>query len=147
MTGVAPPRKEQALAAYRRHQVQTASPGQLIVIMYDACIGHCKAAQDAIEAGDRGSASSHLTKARGILAELMSSLDIDAGGEISGRLLRLYEYMYRQLVLASARKDAGLVAEVQALLGGLRGAWAEAAAQHPATVAGASASEQSGPTA
>ena len=117
----------QAISVYRRQQVETASPGQLVVMLYDACIGHCKAAQDAIAAADRDRAARHLLKAQDIIAELMSALNVGAGGELAVRLLSLYEYMYRRLVHANVRKDAEAAREVERLLAELRGAWAEAA--------------------
>lgn len=119
---------QEAISAYRRHQVQTASPGQLVVMLYDACIGHCKAAQEAIAAADRDRAARHLLKAQDIVAELMSALNVGAGGDFARRLLSLYEYMYRRLVHANVRKDAEAAREVEGLLAGLREAWAEAAA-------------------
>ena len=135
-----------AISTYRRQQVETASPGQLVVMLYDACISHCKAAQEAIAAADRDRAARHLLKAQDIIAELMSALNVGAGGELAVRLLSLYEYMYRRLVHANVRKDAEAAREVERLLTELRGAWAAAAA-NPVAAAGAASGGKVSPVA
>lgn len=120
-----------SIEVYRRQQVETASPGQLIVMLYDAAIRNCRAAREAIRQQDREKAARHLLKAQDIVAELMSSLNVAAAGEVGPPLLRLYEYMYRRLVEANIRKDRDAVREVESLLAGLREAWAEALAGQP----------------
>lgn len=122
----------QALSAYRKQQVETATPGQLVVMLYDAAIRNCQAAQAAIQDQDRDRAARHLLKAQDIVSELMSSLNVEAGGELGVKLLRLYEYMYRRLVFANVRKDASAAKEVEGLLCDLRDAWARAAQASPA---------------
>jgi flagellin-specific chaperone FliS len=69
--------KQEGIDAYRVNQVTGASPGQMILLLYDHVI-RCLKAQDMHRAS------------KGIV-ELMSSLDVDYQ-EISGRLFSLYEY-------------------------------------------------------
>ena len=122
---------QQAQAAYRRHQVETATPGQLIVLLYDGAIRHCKAAQTAIEQKALADASQHLLKAQDIVVELMASLNLEAGGELATRLLQLYDYIHRRLVQANVRKDTEAIVEAVHLLSGLREAWAQVATASP----------------
>ena len=129
---------EQAILTYRKQQVETASPGQLILLLYDAAIRHCRSAQSAILQNDRDGAARHLLKAQDIVSELMASLNLEAGGELGARLLRLYEYMYRRLVVANVRKDRAAAREVEELLAGLREAWAQVATASPPAAAGRS---------
>ena len=117
--------------AYLKHQVATASPGQLVVMLYDAAIRHCKAAQEAIAQQERDAAARSLLKAQDIVSELISSLNVEAGRELGSALLRLYEYMYRRLVQANVRKDASAAREVERLLTDLRDAWSQVASSHP----------------
>ena len=138
--------EQQALSAYRRQRVETASPAQLIVMLYDACVGQCKAAQEAIAAGDRDRASRHLLKAQDIVAELIGALNAEAGGDLAVRLLSLYDYMYRRLVHANVHKDAAAAGEVARLLAGLREAWARVAST-PLAASGASIPANSKPLA
>ncbi len=134
----------QAQAAYRRHQVETATPGQLIVMLYDGAIRHCKAAEAALEQKALADASQHLLKAQDIVTELMASLNMEAGGELSTRLLQLYDFIHRQLVQANVRKDPKAVQDAVHLLSGLREAWAQVATASPV---GVTRSPQAGPLA
>lgn len=135
--------EHQFIGAYRRQQVETASQGQLIVMLYDAGLRNCRVAQDHLSRGERDQAARHLLRAQDIIAELMASLNLEAGGEIGVRLLRLYEYMYRRLVEANVRKDPTPAKEVEGLLAGLRDAWARVATASPSPTATSTA----GPTA
>ena len=137
---------QQAISAYRRQRVETASPGQLIVMLYDGCIRHCKAAREALAAADRERAVRHLLKAQDIVTELMSSLNVEVGGDLALRLLSLYEYMHRRLVHANVHKDADAVREVEGLLAGLRDAWAQVAAS-PIPTSARSATAHANPVA
>ena len=88
--------------------VSTASPHQLIVMLYD---GALMALSKAIEIIDNG---------------LRASLDMKAGdGEMSARLDALYEYMCDRLLHANLRADPAPVKEVMGLLGSLREAWVQ----------------------
>lgn len=126
---------QQVADAYRRQQVETATPAQLVAMLYDAAIRNCRLAQQAIEEQDRDRAARHLLKAQDIVAELMASLDVQAGQALGVGLLRLYEYMYRRLVQANVRKDAAAAREVEGLLGQLQEAWVEAMAKSSGALA------------
>ncbi len=115
----------QLLDAYRRQQIETASPVQLIVMLYDGAIRHCKGAELAIEQQDREQARHHLLKAQDIVAELLASLDMEKGGELAGSLAQLYGYIHGRLVEANVQQDPQAVREAGRLLSGLRDAWAQ----------------------
>jgi flagellin-specific chaperone FliS len=68
---------QKGIDVYRTNQVMGASPGQLILLLYDHVI-RCLKKEDM-----RGASKG--------LVELMSSLDLDYQ-EVSGRLFSLYEY-------------------------------------------------------
>src|SRR2546423_7811272 len=68
---------------YQRAQVETASPVRLIILLYDGAIRFCMTGLDAMRRGDLESQHTHLLKAQRILAELMGSLDREAGGEVA----------------------------------------------------------------
>ncbi|MFI5336189.1 MAG: flagellar export chaperone FliS [Opitutales bacterium] len=116
--------------AYRSNSVMTASPGQLVLMMYD---GALKALGQAREAFNRPPddfrrieiINGHLIKAQHIIYELQDTLNLEAGGEFAATLQRLYDYYNRRLNEANLRKQVEPVLEVERLLGELRGAWAE----------------------
>lgn len=115
---------------YRSNAVLTASPGQLVLMLYD---GALKAMNIAIEAFNlpeenprRIETINHqLQKAQNIIAELQNGLNLEKGGEFAQTLNRLYDYHHRRLFEANVRKQPEVVVEVEGLLRSLRDAWAE----------------------
>lgn len=116
----------QAYTSYLATRVETATPGQLVLLLYDGGLRRLHQAQAALEQGDFETGHRHLLRVQDILTELIVALDTDSGGEIAANLHRLYDYMYRTLVQANLDRDVSRVREVAGLLSDLRGAWAQA---------------------
>jgi flagellar protein FliS len=114
--------------AYRRVQAETASPAQLVLLLYDGLLKRLQTALQGLEGHDYEQANGSLQHAQDILLELAASLDMEAG-EIAERLAQLYEYQHHLLLQANVRKDPAPVREVVTLASRLRDAWAHAAAQ------------------
>ncbi len=110
---------------YQRMQVDTASPVKLVVMLYDGAIRFLRQGQDAMQRGDREKQNHFLIRAQNIISELASSLDLEAGGEIAGNLMALYQFMHEQLVLANIEDDVQKVQKVREMLESLREAWAQ----------------------
>ena len=115
--------------AYQAQSVLTASPGQLILMLYDGALkflGHAKDALESTEEGPRRfeRINTNLIKAQDIIAELKASLNMEAG-EYATNLDRLYDYYLRRLFEANMKKDVKRVIEVEALLRQLRDGWSE----------------------
>jgi len=121
---------KRAYARYRQATVETASPGKLVIMLYDGAIRFAGEAVDHIEAGRPKEAHFAIVRTEDIIGELMSSLDMDQGGQIAKNLLALYEFMYVRLVEANIHKDAQRVGEVVSLLSDLREAWVQAVEIH-----------------
>ena len=117
------------LRSYKETQIKTATPGKLILMMYDGAIKNLnQALQDMDDEHRRyDSISNSLIKAQDIIAELMISLDFERGGEIAKNLFGLYVFMKRRLLDGNLKKDKAPLEEVRTLLMELRGAWAEVA--------------------
>ncbi len=136
--------QQRAQEQYLRMQAETASPGQLVVMLYQGCLRFIGRARAGLAERDWDTARVNFLKAQDILAELLGSLNLEVG-EISINLFRLYEYMYRRLIEANIGRDDAPAAEVERLLRTLLPAWEEAARQQPAAAAAASvAMPQSG---
>ena len=114
-------------AAYNEQAVLSASPGQLVTMLYDRLLLDLARAEQAQVVADWAGASEQLLHAQAIIAELSSSLKIDVwdGGE---GLLALYTYTSTGLVTANVHHDVALTREVIGLLEPLRQAWHDAAA-------------------
>jgi flagellar protein FliS len=120
---------------YRQTQANTATPGELILMLYRGAARFLASAIEAIEAKDVQRAHTNLVKAQAIVTELLQSLDADRGGEMARQLTSIYEYMNTRLVEANLHKDAEPAREVQMLLRELLPAWEEAVRQTSATPA------------
>jgi flagellar protein FliS len=115
--------------AYQSQSVLTASPGQLILMLYDGALRFLQHARDALESPEETPKrieriNTNLIKAQDIIAELQSCLNMDAG-EYSKNLDRLYDYYLRRLFEANLKKKVAPVIEVEGLVRQLRDGWAE----------------------
>lgn len=120
---------------YLETAVETASPARLIVMLYDGAIRFINEAIYAMQQRDYETQNTRLQRAQKILAELISSLDFDKGGEIAENLFRLYTYMYNQLVEANINDDAARLEHVVGLMSEIREAWDTVAAESETQVA------------
>jgi len=120
---------------YKEVAVKTASPLQLIVMLYDAAICSAREARQQIERKDIAGRSRSINKCITIITELQSCLNLKAGGEIASSLNRLYDYMKRRIFKASVDQSCEPLIEVEALLDNLRSAWVELVNQTPAASA------------
>jgi len=111
-------------ATYKAQGVLTAAPGELTLMLYNACLRFMKQGVVAIDARDIEDANTALTRAQDVLCELMSSLDFTYA--VAENLLSLYEYFYRILVEANLRKDARGVISCIEMMTELRDTWVEA---------------------
>ena len=115
---------------YRQNQVLTATPQQLVLMLYDRALRDLRLTLEAIEQKDVSEANKLLQHVEDILGELLLSLDIDlpasAGGSIAVDLGRLYDYYILRCREANMAKDQGIVQELIKHIGDLRETWAEA---------------------
>ena len=116
-----------AYAQYRTQAVTTASPAQLVAMLYQGALTAITVAEQALAAddGDRELAHRELVRAQAIVTELTVSLDHEQGGEIARSLASLYEFCSERLLRANVSKDAGLLPGVRRTLAGLAEAWNE----------------------
>lgn len=119
-----------AVNAYAQVGVETgamsASPHQLITMLYDGARAAIARAKFHMAAGDVAAKGNAISKSIDIIDNgLRAVLDHSAGGDIAADLEQLYDYMSRQLMLANLRNDTGLLDQVDGLLENLAGAWAQ----------------------
>jgi flagellar protein FliS len=121
------------LRQYTSHAAQTATPGQLVVMLYDGFLRFCAQGRAAFDAGDVGTSGSRFTRAQDIVTELRVTLDMTQG-EIATNLASLYEYVGEKLTAGRLRRDMAEIDEAVRVMSDLRGAWVQiAGTQRPAT--------------
>jgi flagellar protein FliS len=113
---------------YAADAIMSASPTRLLTMLYDRLLLDLNRAEEAHASSSWAVASTNLLHAQDIVAELQSSLKVDAwdGGD---RLMALYTYVAGALIQANIKRDTALIRESIALLEPLRQAWHEAAGQ------------------
>ena len=114
-----------SVQAYQRTQTETASPGELVVMMYKGAIKFLGSARQHLELRDLEATNRQLLRAQEIILELMISVDVTVG-PVGRNLFDLYEFMHRHLVQANIRKDGQMIGEVEQLLRELVPAWEQA---------------------
>ncbi|RPF54364.1 flagellar export chaperone FliS [Aquisalibacillus elongatus] len=108
---------------YQQNSVQTASPGELTLMLYNGCIKFIRHAKRYIEEDDVKNKNINIQKAQNIINELMVTLNPDY--EISKQMMPLYEYMSHQLVQANLKNDTEILEEVEGLVSEFRDTWKE----------------------
>lgn len=110
-------------SAYRANAVMTASPAQMIVMLYDGARRFLH--QASVAMGDRQPAMAHqkLTGAEEIVRHLRATLDHEQGGEISDRLQAIYTFCLRHMSEARFAQDPAKLTVVDRLLSQLRDSW------------------------
>ncbi|WP_342559377.1 flagellar export chaperone FliS [Metasolibacillus sp. FSL K6-0083] len=109
--------------AYKQNSVTTASPGELTLMLYNGCLKFLVKSKRAIEEKKFEEKNTNILKAQAIIAELMSTLNMDI--EISKQMLPLYEYMNRRLIEANTKNDLAILEEVEGLVTEFRDTWKE----------------------
>jgi flagellar protein FliS len=117
-----------AANAYHQTQVQTQSPVELVVLLYDGVIRFLDVASDGTKRKDWRAKREGMRRAMAMLAELQNTLNLNDGGEVAQSLDRLYTYINSRLLEANVKKDAGPIDEAIRLLKPVRDAWAQLAA-------------------
>ena len=110
-------------SAYLESRILSASPLDLVNILYEHAILEVEEARRHLAGGNVAARSRSISKAIAIIGELQSSLDHEAGGEIAANLTRLYHYMRQRLTTGNVQQSDAPLAEVGALLESLGEAW------------------------
>lgn len=113
-------------AAYRQGAVLAATPGELVVMLYDGARRFLRQASIAMRDGEIERAHNTLRRAELIVAHLDGVLDFEQG-PISEQLHSIYQFCLAHLNKARLSQDPTMVEEVSDLLGELREAWAQVA--------------------
>ncbi|MBP2071879.1 flagellar export chaperone FliS [Thermoanaerobacterium butyriciformans] len=109
---------------YKRNSIMTASPEELVMMLYNGIIRFVNEAKQAIDDKNIERAHNSITRAQDIVLELMSTLDMQY--DISKNLYSIYEYLSRRLIEANLKKDKVALDEVESLVSDLKDTWGKA---------------------
>jgi flagellar protein FliS len=115
--------------SYQSVAVATATPGQLVLMLFDGALRFMAAAENGFQCQDYATRNetihNNILKAQNILRELQCSLNLSVAGEFPQRMHALYEFMIGHLQEANLKKESFKIATVADLLRQIRDAWAQ----------------------
>ncbi|MET4001050.1 flagellar export chaperone FliS [Marinobacterium sp. MBR-109] len=115
--------------------VASATPHQLISMLFRGTLEALAKANGAIERKDIQLRTTQLNKACEIIVNLKGSLDLEKGGEVAENLDGLYDYMLRTLMEANRNNDVAKVKEVSGLIAEIAEGWSQIPAEEHNTTA------------
>lgn len=110
---------------YRQNQINSASPKDLVILLYEGCVKKIRLAELALEENRLDLVNEHLIKAQDIITELSNTLDMESGGEIAENLDALYDYLLNELYKANIHKDVEKMEYVRNQMNELLESWKE----------------------
>ncbi len=120
---------QNAYAAYQKTNVNTASQGRLVVLLYEGAVKHLNAAislfdsENKLKPGNIEQFGIHLQKTQAIITELQVSLDMDKGGDIARNLMSLYLYFNADIMDATIKQDKTKLEFVLKMVNELAESW------------------------
>lgn len=110
-------------AAYANSKIMTASPAELILMLYDGAIKFCNLAVAAVENNEIEKAHINIMKVERIVEEFQMSLDHKY--PVAKDFDNVYRYLIQRLQEANLKKDVEILQEVLKHLRTMRETWKE----------------------
>ena len=105
---------------YQANNITTATPEKLMIMLFDGAIQFLQKAKTAIEEKNIKDRTTNIAAARNIVRELMRTIDLENGNDVSKSLFVLYNRMATKLIKANVTKNATLINEVLEDLSNIR---------------------------
>ncbi|CAG9621441.1 flagellar export chaperone FliS [Sutcliffiella rhizosphaerae] len=107
--------------AYQQNSVNTATPGELTLMLYNGSLKFMKLAKKGIEENNIELKNTNLIKAQNIIQELMVTLDVSQ--DVGKSMMSLYDYMNRRLIEANLKNDQSIIEEIEIHMTEFRDTW------------------------
>lgn len=119
--------------SYQKVATTTATPGQLVLMLFDGAIRFLEQANSGFQLEDPGefnlAINNNIHRAQAIVDELNGSLDLEKGGELADKLRGIYNYIDRRLDESNRQKNPEGIRDSLERLSVLRNAWSEMLSQ------------------
>lgn len=112
-----------AASAYKNSKINTASPAELTLMLYDGAVKFCNIALMALEKNDYEKVNVNIIKAENIIVELRRTLDFKYS--VAKDFDNVYEYIYTRLVDANLKKDPEILEDALNRIKDMRETWRE----------------------
>ena len=112
--------------SYRQTAIKTATPEQILLMLYEAAIKACKLGKVALDQKNIAEKCKQIAKAHDIVMELNNTLDHSKGKELAMQLETLYDFCVQQLLKANLENDPAAIETVTKVLTTLYEGWVAA---------------------
>lgn len=116
-----------AYAMYGNSKINTASPAELTLMLYEGAIKFCNIAVMGVEKNDVQKAHNNIIKTQRIIEEFQITLNHDYA--VAEDFDRVYNYLLKRLREANIKKDKEILEEVLRHLRTMRDTWKEVMAK------------------
>jgi flagellar protein FliS len=120
--------------AYQQGAIQTASPGELTLMLYNGCLKFIKLARTGIQERNIELKNTNLLKAQSIIQELMITLDTDV--QVAKSMMAMYDYINQCLIEANTKNDTASLDEAEQYITEFRDTWKQVVQLHRRQVHG-----------
>ena len=97
---------------YQTNNITTATPEKLMIMLFDGAVQFLQKAKIAINEKNLQERATNVESARKIIRELMRTIDLENGNDVSKSLFRLYNHMAVKLIKANVSRNVNLIDEV-----------------------------------
>lgn len=115
-----------ATQIYRDGAAESATPIELVILLYDSAIDDMRRAMAAMQKGDIESRSARIGHALLVLQQLQGTLDFDRGGSAARQFEQFYSLLRAKLLEAQMRSSSDLLQQQISSMSEVRDCWAEA---------------------
>jgi flagellar protein FliS len=112
---------------YQEVAIQTSSPVQLVVLLYEGAIRFLRESINGIQEKNIDRKRQSIDRAMAVIQHLQSTLDRDRGGDLAVELDRLYVYITSRIMEGSVKLAVAPLEEAIKLLTVLLSGWEEVA--------------------
>lgn len=112
-----------AAKAYGNNRINTASPAELTLMLYDGAVKFGNIAITALEKKDYETTNKNIQKCRDIIVELTSTLNMKY--PVAEDFKKLYDYIFLLLIKANYNKDMELLERAVNEIRDIRDIWKE----------------------
>lgn len=114
---------QRMLSTYRQTEVQSRTPLELVVMLYDGGLAFIHQARAAIERNDIPARRDATTRALAVVSQLQSTLNMEAGGDVARQLDELYSWITGRILAATMDNRVEPLDEAARVLAMLRDSW------------------------
>ena len=116
-------------SSYRQMEIHAATPERLVVIVFEQLVVSLERARMAMQRNDIELRVVSLGRARGLVSELLATLDLDQGSALATELADLYQFMLEELVDVGTSRDLMTMGRLIGVASSLRDGFVGAAEQ------------------